>query len=92
MAGSFADRRSSPRHACRGPAKIQMGAGTIPRDCTVLDISDGGMRLIADRVDVAEEFTIFLPNGRSRECRLAWRIGCEFGAQFIDRNAPRRAA
>jgi hypothetical protein len=95
--GIGSDRRKSPRVACRGPAKIYLGAGTIPRDCTVLDISEGGMRLIADRVDsLPAEFTVILSNGRGRECRMAWRIGCEFGVQFIDGLAldgrPARAA
>jgi len=25
-----------------------------------------------------------LSEGRPRQCRLAWRIGYEFGAQFVD--------
>ena len=30
------------------------------------------------------EFTIILSAGRPRQCRMAWRIGYEFGAQFVD--------
>ena len=32
----------------------------------------------------SSDFTIILSEGRPRQCRLAWRIGCEFGAQFVD--------
>jgi hypothetical protein len=42
------------------------------------------VRAIAENLDVPEEFTLILSTGRPRLCRLAWRIGCEFGAQFID--------
>jgi hypothetical protein len=79
----LANRRRSERRAYRGLAKIQFGIGSLPRDCTILDVSEGGVRVIAENLDVPAEFTILFAEGR-RQCRLAWRIGCEFGAQFID--------
>jgi hypothetical protein len=80
----FADRRKSERRSCHGAAKIQFGVGSLPRDCTITDISDGGVRVVAENLDVLEKFTLILSTGRPRLCRLAWRIGCEFSAQFID--------
>nr|WP_236843328.1 PilZ domain-containing protein [Bradyrhizobium icense] len=80
----FVDRRKSERRSCHGAAKIQLGLGSLPRDCTITDISDGGVRIIAENLDEPAEFTLILSTGRPRLCRLAWRIGCEFGAQFID--------
>jgi hypothetical protein len=80
----FADRRKSERRSCQGATKIQFGVGSLLRDCTITDISDGGVRVIAENLDVPAEFTLILATGRPRLCRLAWRIGCEFGAQFID--------
>jgi hypothetical protein len=80
----FVDRRKSERCSYHGAAKIQFGVGSLPRDCTITDISDGGVRVIAENLDVPAEFTLILSTGRPRLCRLAWRIGCEFGAQFID--------
>jgi len=79
----FANRRQSERRMCRSFAKIQFG-GSLPRDCTVTDVSEGGVKVIAEYVDVPHEFTIILSKSRPRQCRLAWRIGHEFGAQFID--------
>ena len=38
--------------------------------------------MIVENLDIPGEFTILFADGR--QCRLAWRIGCEFGAQFID--------
>jgi hypothetical protein len=80
----FVDRRKCERHTCHGAAKIQLGVGSLPRDCTITDISDGDVRIIAENLDVPAEFTPILSTGRPRLCRLPWRIGCEFGAQFID--------
>jgi hypothetical protein len=80
-----ATRRRSERRAYCGQAKIQYGIGSLPRDCRVVDISDGGIRMIAENLEIPAEFTILLSEGR-RQCRLAWRIGCEFGAEFIDRD------
>ena len=83
------NRRQSERHTMRGLAKIQIGAGTLPRDCWITDISDGGARLHAERTDVPDEFTLVLPGLRERrECRVVWRLGHEIGAEFTDRLAP----
>jgi hypothetical protein len=81
---AVANRRKSERRLCRSLARIQFGTGSLPRDCTITDISDGGVKVIAEYVDLPSEFTIILSEGRPRQCRLAWRIGCEFGAQFVD--------
>jgi hypothetical protein len=78
------NRRKSERRMCRRVAKIQFGTGSLPRDCMITDVSDGGVKVIAEYLDVPSEFTIILSEGRPRQCRLAWRIGCELGAQFVD--------
>ena len=81
----FLNRRKSKRIVCNRFAKIKFGAGGLPRDCMVTDISDGGIKVIADYPEIPCEFTIILAAGRPRQCRLAWRIGCELGAEFMDR-------
>ena len=80
----FRNQRKTERIPCKWLAKIQLGTGTLPRDCIVMDVSDGGVRLIAENLEIPPEFTLTLSTGRPRRCRLAWRIGCEFGAQFLD--------
>ena len=80
----LANRRSSERRLCRRVAKIQFGTGSLPRDCMITDVSAGGVKVIAEYPDIPAEFTIILSDGGPRQCRLAWRIGCEFGAQFVD--------
>jgi hypothetical protein len=47
-------------------------------------VSDGGVKVIAEYPDIPPQFTIILSTGNPRQCRLAWRIGCELGAEFID--------
>ena len=80
------ERRRSERLALRGLAKIQLATGSLPRDCWVSDISDGGVRLHAEGVAVPDEFILMLPgpDGGRRECRVVWRLGAEIGAEFID--------
>ena len=78
------NRRRSERRLCKRLAKIQFGTGSLPRDCTITDMSDGGVKVIAEYIEIPTEFTIIFSTGEPRQCRLAWRIGCEFGAQFVD--------
>ena len=78
------NRRKSERRECKRGAKIQFGTGSLPRDCIITDISAGGVKVVAEQVDIPPQFTIILSAGRPRQCRLAWRIGYEFGAEFVD--------
>ena len=80
----LANRRRHERTLCRRIAKIHFGAGTLPRDCTITDISAGGVKVVAEYLEVPPEFTIIFAPNNVRQCRLRWRIGCEFGAEFVD--------
>src|SRR6202521_3352076 len=81
---TFGNRRRNERLCGRRVAKIQYGTGSLPRDCMITDLSDGGAKVLAEYLDIPGEFTIIFSTGLPRQCRLAWRIGCEFGAEFID--------
>ena len=65
-------------------AKIQIGADT--RECLVVDISDGGVRLYVE-FDVPDEFVlIFSGDGiivRETTYRVIWRHDHEVGAKFV---------
>ena len=81
------DRRRSPRHRLYRIAKIKIGAGIPPRDCLVIDISDGGVRLFLDGFDAPNEFVLLLScDGVVREGRykVVWRHGHEVGAECLD--------
>jgi hypothetical protein len=45
------ERRRSPRRCLFRVAKIKTGPGIPPRDCLLIDISDGGVRLFLDGFD-----------------------------------------
>jgi len=47
-------------------------------------VSAGGVKAVAEYVEIPSQFTIIFSSDHARRCRLAWRIGCEFGAEFID--------
>ena len=81
------DRRRSPRHRLYSIAKIKIGAGIPPRDCLVIDISDGGVRLFLDGFEAPNEFVLLVScDGVVRESRykVVWRHGHEVGAEFLD--------
>ena len=81
------ERRRTLRRSFNRVAKIQLGAGTLPRDCLITDISDGGIRLHVENFDVPEEFILLLSGdglaGKERAYRVVWRLGYEIGAQFV---------
>lgn len=68
-------------------AKIQVGTGTLPRDCLVTDISDGGVRLHVEGFEVPDEFVLLLSGeglgAKERSYRVVWRLGYEVGAKFV---------
>ena len=81
----FAERRTSERIRFNRAGLVQHDdIGT--RACTVVDLSDGGARLIAD-TDLPVRFTLSLKTDageRRKACRLVWRLHQEFGVQFLD--------
>ena len=81
---SFVDRRRSERLACNRLAKIQFHYGRLPRDCMITDVSESGVKVIAEDCDMPAEFTVIFSTGHSRRCRLQWRNGHEFGAEYVD--------
>ena len=79
-------RRQSPRQLHCRAAKIQIGGDAPPRDCLLIDISKGGVRLNVDGLDVPDEFVLFLSNDgiiQESACKVAWRFGDEIGAKFV---------
>jgi hypothetical protein len=77
------ERRRHERHSINRVAKIQ-SAGSLPRDCLVTDISDGGARLYAESIVIPDQFVLLLTGSRTqrKECRVVWRLGNEIGVEF----------
>ena len=83
------ERRRTYRRVINRVAQYHCGAGALPRTCTVTDISNTGARLYSE-TEMPETFTLSL-SGEAvnirRECRVVWRLGGEFGVEFVDRGA-----
>ena len=41
------------------------------------------VKVVAEHIEPPPEFTLIFSQGSPRQCRLVWRIGCEFGAEFV---------
>ena len=84
---SAEERRRSRRVRMNRVAKIQLGSGTLPRDCLITDISDGGVRLHVEGFEVPDDFILLLSGeqigARERIYRVVWRLGYEIGAKFV---------
>jgi hypothetical protein len=80
------ERRKTPRRAISRLAKIEIGSSVF--GCLVTDLSDGGVRLYVEGVEVPETFMLLMleDNGviRPRECQVIWRLRYEIGANFTD--------
>jgi hypothetical protein len=42
------------------------------------------VKVVAEYLEIPPHFTIIFSADHARQCRLAWRIGHKFGAEFID--------
>jgi hypothetical protein len=80
------NRRKTERYAARGAAKIHLAGSPFLRDCLVTDISDGGVRLYIEGIEVPDEFALYFGDatGERRACRVMWRLGNEIGVAFVD--------
>jgi hypothetical protein len=81
------ERRQSPRYLINRVAKLQAGNGALPRECLITNMSDGGVRLHIEGVEVPDRFVLLISGEgekpRPRDCRVIWRLGFEVGAEFV---------
>ena len=86
-------RRREARQRYYRPGKIRLAAGARSCDCTVVDISDRGVRLNVEGLDVPDEFVLLISNkGKIEESayKVVWRFGNELGAKLVsDVDRPR---
>jgi hypothetical protein len=82
------EKRSSKRRLISRYAKLQVLGASLARDCLITDISEGGVRLHLEGMDVPDQFVlVFSTDGgkqESRHCKIVWKLGNEFGAKFYD--------
>jgi hypothetical protein len=93
----FKERRNSPRYNFNRYARIQAELAGPSRDCLIVNMSDDGVRLHSEIVEIPGEFTLVIADAERprRSCRVVWRLGCEIGAKFTDTDrvaSPRTTA
>jgi hypothetical protein len=80
------DQRRAGRKATRTQAYIRLGDSFAARTCTVLDLSDTGVRIALDcsASTIPDTFSLLLSrNAKGRPARVRWRRGTQIGAQFL---------
>jgi hypothetical protein len=83
---TFIEQRRSRREPVYFPAWIASDADLQWHPCTVLDVSDGGARImLSSRTRVPKEFWLVLTRDgtRRRRCEIAWRSDDQIGVSYL---------
>jgi hypothetical protein len=85
MRQTFIEQRRSLREKVQFAAWIDVGNGAAQRDCTVVDVSEDGARImVASPAELPQEFYLVLSkHGTRRRCRLVWRSDEEVGMSYL---------
>jgi hypothetical protein len=81
----FEQRRSIREHVCF-PAWIEIDRAAERSECTVLDVSESGARLVVpSKTRFPKEFwLVFSKDGtRRRRCRMAWQSSEQIGLTYL---------
>ena len=83
----YEERRGSTRRHVFHTVKMLIGADTAPRDCLILGISDGGVRLYVVGFNVPDEFVLLLSGNdgieEQNKFKVVWRQDNEVGAELV---------
>jgi hypothetical protein len=83
----YEERRGATRRHVFHTVKMLIGADTAPRDCLILRISDGGVRLYVVGFDVPDEFVLLLSGDdgieEQNKFKVVWRQDNEVGAELV---------
>ena len=84
--GNSTEHRYDARASEFRAADVILDAKRAPIACTVIDISESGVRLhIETPHRIPDTFGLAFNHPRqTRNCRLVWREGNELGARFVD--------
>jgi PilZ domain len=84
---TFIEQRRSIREHVHFPAWIEIGEGSQRRECTILDVSESGSRLLmSSPARFPKEFwLVFSKDGtRRRRCRMVWRSNEQIGVTYLE--------
>ena len=82
----FVNRRKTERRSCRRIAKIQSGAGSLPRDCTITDISITGAKMTVTKPVAVGEMLVVRSRRFTARARVAWAESTIIGLEFLEAN------
>jgi PilZ domain len=92
LSASIRERRQSSKKERRKSArrdKIRRGVIVYGRErykmsCILLDISDGGAKLVpADILNCPDRFSLTVTNQPTRDCEVVWREHGHVGVKFV---------
>jgi c-di-GMP-binding flagellar brake protein YcgR len=92
LSASIRERRESPRKERRQSTRkdgLSVGIIAYGRDrrkmhCVLLDISDGGAKLVpADRLNCPDRFSLAIIDQPTRDCEVVWREHSRVGVKFV---------
>ena len=87
LSNLYEERRGATRRHVFHTVKMLIGADTAPRDCLILRISDGGVRLYVVGFDVPDEFVLLLSGDdgieEQNKFKVVWRQDNEVGAELV---------
>ena len=82
----YEESGSARRHVFH-TVQMLIGTDIRPRDCLILGISDGGVRLYVVGFDVPDEFVLLLSGDdgieEQNKFKVVWRQGNEVGAELM---------
>jgi hypothetical protein len=88
--------RRSERTSSNGCAAIRTEDALLAVSCVVLNLSEGGAKLLVEeQTPLPTEFILFLRRSSpiGRRCHTIWRIGNKIGVRFmsvyLDKSAPK---
>jgi len=86
----FSKKPRPERKVVNEPAWICVENGFATRQCTLLDVSEGGARLRMDDPEFVRTPFRLKKNSSDpgRSCAIAWRDGKEIGITFLPDTAP----
>lgn len=80
------EQRSHIRRSIAQRARIESPDGSFAGDCTMIDVSAGGARLVLSMPDrLPNRFFLILSHDGAlrRLCQPVWQTGTKAGVQFI---------
>ena len=80
------NQRKANRQPLQQPAFIDAGDGSSPRQCTVMDISKTGARILMNAANVLPaEFSMAMTRYGNvrRHCHVTWHSDGEMGVVFV---------